>query len=164
MHMMNSLAIMLAIFLIRPDFMVFGIPLGTLIPDLDIHLQRFRIGRHRKTLHNLFVPLFIAFIGVATSQSVLVYISIGVVVHLLADSLSSSGLYLLYPFVPRLKVEGFWSFTQPSGGKDEWEQLNNRLKKMTSQIIFLSLTTVEISLIVACRFWIRLFIEVFLYR
>lgn len=161
MHMINSLAIMCVVVLIHPDIMAFGIPLGTLIPDLDIHLQRFGLGRHRKTLHNIWLPIVFAFIGLLRSESFFVFLAIGIGVHLLADLPSRSGVYLLYPLLPKFKTVGVISFSQPSGGKNEIERIENRLKTLTAKIIFLSFTFVEIILLIAFRSWVRGILIVF---
>jgi len=65
--------------------------LGALVPDVDT-----AFGRHRKTLHNLFVPLVVAAYPVYFGN--LQYVWIGVLSHFALDLLGSRrGLALLYP-------------------------------------------------------------------
>lgn len=161
MHMINSLAIMCIIAVLHPDVMVFGIPLGTLIPDLDIHLQRFGLGRHRKSLHNIWIPIIIAFIGLARSESFFLFLALGIVVHLFADLPSSSGVYIFYPLLPKFKTIGFISFSQPSGGNDDYERFVNRLKTKTVKYIFMAFTAIEIILLIAFRSWVQFILNVF---
>ncbi|ACV12632.1 membrane-bound metal-dependent hydrolase [Halorhabdus utahensis DSM 12940] len=65
--------------------------LGAMVPDIDT-----AFGRHRKTLHNLFVPLVVG--AYPYYHGNLEYVWIGVLSHFALDLLGSRrGLALLYP-------------------------------------------------------------------
>ena len=66
--------------------------LGALFPDVDTHF-----GKHRKTLHNLFVLGIVAAYPVFFDN--LQWVWLGVVTHYVLDALGTTrGLALFYPF------------------------------------------------------------------
>lgn len=78
---------------VAEEFVRFGVPvtLGALFPDVDTHF-----GRHRKTLHNVFVlGVFVAYPVVFSN---LQFVWIGVLTHLILDFAGSGrGVAFFYP-------------------------------------------------------------------
>jgi len=70
--------------------------IGTLIPDIDIKPRKW----HRKVCHNLWFLMIILFIGFyyfSISRTIAIVFSIGFISHLIADSLTHSGIMPFWP-------------------------------------------------------------------
>jgi len=153
---MNALAIAFVFLVfIYPSWYAWAVPLGALFPDLDINLQKAKIGRHRKTLHNLFVPFLAIVVGVSTgTEEFMMFFIIGLMSHLLADSISKTGIYPFYP-VSKLCTGGGISFTKPTGGGNPIERLEKELKSIVSQLVFVVFTLGELLVLFVFRSDIR---------
>lgn len=145
-HMFNSILLMLVLFIIRPTWFFIAVPIGTMLPDMDIHLQRSGIGKHRKTLHNIWIPLILLSFGYATgNQEFFLLFGIGVLIHLIGDSLSKTRTYPFYPL--KFSVSGFVSFTKPNRANDPFEALSNDVKTFKASMAFVLVNVVEVALL-----------------
>lgn len=155
-HIMNAIAIATVFLLfIYPSWYFWAVPLGALFPDLDINLQKAKMGRHRKTLHNLFVPFLAIAVGVSTgTQEFMMFFIIGLMSHLLADSISKTGIYPFYP-ISKFCTGGGISFTKPAGGGNPIEKLEKELKVLLAQLVFVVFTLGELFVLMVFRSDIR---------
>lgn len=160
-HMFNSIILMLAFFIIRPTYFFFAIPLGVMIPDMDIHLQRAGIGRHRKTLHNIWVPLLLLFVGYwAGVEEFGLFLGIGVVAHLIADMLSRTKTYPLYPL--DFSVSGVVSFTKPARAKNSVQEFKNEVQSAKATLAYVMLNVCEVLLLFISMPYIKILLNFFL--
>lgn len=79
--------------------------IGSIVPDFDLRFK------HRKALHNIFVPLILCVLVLLVFSEipdVNVYVSaflLGWLSHILLDALTVKGVYLFYPLLNRgLKI------------------------------------------------------------
>ncbi|MEM4432744.1 MAG: metal-dependent hydrolase [Desulfurococcaceae archaeon] len=84
--------------------------IGGFIPDIDVGFK------HRKTLHNIFVPFTIALSLLITntylipmqwrihSYNYLISFTLGWILHLVTDSLTIKGVYPLYPLIRNFRL------------------------------------------------------------
>jgi len=106
------LFVLLKGFLDLDIWLAFFAAIGALLPDLDIHWM------HRKVLHNIWVLIVIAWIGIQFNVMTVPQVTafgLGWLSHLLADSLTHMGIWPFWPITwPR--------FRGPItvGGKSEW--------------------------------------------
>ena len=151
-HITNAIAIMLVFIFIYPSWFLWAVPLGAVLPDLDIIVQTaFKVGVHRKLLHNIFLPIFILIIGYASAtHRFTIFLAIGVTVHLLADSITKGRMYYLWP-VSNAHTGGGISFTRPKGGKTIIKKVNNEIKSMVSQWAFIGFTALEVAVLYLAR-------------
>jgi inner membrane protein len=78
---------------------------GSLLPDVDTPFSKLgkynpfaALMRHRGFMHSLLASGIIATIGTLISPIVGIWVSVGYLSHLCADSLTPSGIRWLYPF------------------------------------------------------------------
>ena len=137
-HIINATCIMCALLIARPSYFIWAIPLGALLPDLDQHAQKLtHYWLHRKLLHNMFVPFLIICFGYSTGiQEFTLFLAIGVIAHLLADSISKGKTYFLWP-LHGFHTGGGISFSRPQGGKTMIKKLNNQIKSAVSETVVL---------------------------
>ncbi len=159
-HITNAIAIMLVFIFIYPSWFLWAVPLGAVLPDLDIIVQTaFKVGVHRKLLHNIFLPIFILIIGYASAtHRFTIFLAIGVTVHLLADSITKGRMYYLWP-VSNAHTGGGISFSRPKGGKTIIKKVNNEIKSMVSQWAFIGFTALEVAVLYLARGSLRELME-----
>ena len=159
-HIINASCIMAVLLFIRPSYFIWAIPLGALIPDLDQHIQKMLHARlHRKALHNLFVPMLIICFGYSTGiEQFTIFLSIGIVAHLMADAISKGEMYPLWP-LHKFSTGGGVSFSRPQGGKTIIKKIRNEVKSTVSQAVFIMFTVIECVVIGLLHYQIRYVLE-----
>ncbi|MEM1985054.1 MAG: metal-dependent hydrolase [Candidatus Korarchaeum sp.] len=102
-----AFGLLLASLLLRTDLMPF-IPivfLASVLPDLDLLLRDLPLIEHRKTFHNVWFLILVYALAVRFSPRVSYLMVIGVLSHLMMDSLTKQGVMWLYP-LSRSKLSG----------------------------------------------------------
>ena len=93
------------------------------LPDIDWAMQfKWGLGkRHRTFGHNVWFVLAIATLSLALSGSIVVFagVLIGMVTHLLADSLTVTGVIWLYPIKQNIHTKGPLNMSNESEKKVE---------------------------------------------
>jgi membrane-bound metal-dependent hydrolase YbcI (DUF457 family) len=81
--------------------------ISAMLPDLDLALRGFPLIEHRKTFHNIWFTVAAAYaIFYLTGSPLVTWLSsIGIISHLLMDSLTKVGVMWLYP-LSKWKLSG----------------------------------------------------------
>ena len=104
MERVTHLTFSLLLFLLFGPFFQLALPLalfalfGSLLPDLDIKLGRL----HRKLFHNLWFGFGFSWLLFALNPGFCFSFLIGFLSHLLADSLTPTGIWFFWPLGPRI--------------------------------------------------------------
>ncbi|MEM4913218.1 MAG: metal-dependent hydrolase [Desulfurococcaceae archaeon] len=104
-HVLFSVALILWLYPVRDPLAIALLSvlsgIGSTVPDLDLRFK------HRKALHNLFVPFIIAVLLIMVFSKISgieLYVSafvLGWLSHILLDALTVKGVYMFYPLYNR---------------------------------------------------------------